>query len=178
MANETEKRAPVQGYTPGIPWPLHLEAYDAYCKKWGAQPALIDLEGRNCRGGFSTGELDEFIPGWRDKISEIGQLKAEIESLRTKLAAAESELAAIHAQPIEQAPKDGTKVLVFFSTLFGGMWDIAFWNTQQYHSKPRPYWSGVQERIFGVISYRKGTPTHFLPYPANPLITKPAKEQT
>lgn len=75
--NTPEKRAPVQGYTPGVPWSLHLEAYDAYCKKYGAQPALIDLEGRGCRGGFGTRELDEFIPGWRDKVSEIATLKAE-----------------------------------------------------------------------------------------------------
>lgn len=77
----SEKRAPVQGYTPGIPWSMHLEAYDAYRKRWGAQPALIDLEGRNCRGGFGIGELDEFIPGWRDKLSEITALRARIKEL-------------------------------------------------------------------------------------------------
>jgi hypothetical protein len=76
-----EKIAPVQGFTPGIPWSLHLEAYDAYSKKWAPQPAMIDLEGRNCRGGFDVQELDGFIPGWRDKVSEIGQLKARIAEL-------------------------------------------------------------------------------------------------
>lgn len=81
-----EKMAPVQGFVGGIPWSLHLEAYNAYCKKWSPQPALIDLEGRNCRGGFGTGELDEFIPGWRDKVSEIGILKAELAGLRAKVA--------------------------------------------------------------------------------------------
>ena len=82
----TEKMAPVQGWPQGIPWSLHLEAYAAYSKKWSPQPALIDLEGRGCRGGFGTGELDEFIPGWRDKVSEIGKLKAEVASLRAALA--------------------------------------------------------------------------------------------
>lgn len=76
MPIKKEKIAPVQGYTPGIPWSLHLEAYDAYRKKYGAQEALIDLEGRGCRGGFGVVELDTFIPGWRDKVSEIGRLKA------------------------------------------------------------------------------------------------------
>lgn len=47
---------------------MHLRAYEAYSKTWGPQPALIDLEGRNCRGGFSTGELDDFIPGWREEL--------------------------------------------------------------------------------------------------------------
>lgn len=72
------KMAPVQGWPQGIPWSLHLEAYAAYCKKWGPQPALIDLEGRNCRGGFGTGELDEFIPGWRERVSEITALREQL----------------------------------------------------------------------------------------------------
>lgn len=82
-----EKRAPVQGYPGGIPWAIHLEAYEVYCKRYGSQQALIDLEGRNCRGGFSTGELDEFIPGWRERVAEFGKLKAEVEQLRAQLAA-------------------------------------------------------------------------------------------
>lgn len=86
-AGATEKIAPVQGYTPGIPWSLHLEAYDAYSKRWAPQPAMIDLEGRNCRGGFSTGELDKFIPGWRDRVSEIGKLKARVAELEVQAAA-------------------------------------------------------------------------------------------
>jgi hypothetical protein len=76
------KMAPVQGWPQGIPWSLHLEAYAAYCKKWGPQPALI--EGW-CRGGFGTEELDEFIPGWRDKVSEITRLRTENADLRTTL---------------------------------------------------------------------------------------------
>lgn len=62
------KRAPVQGYAPGIPWDMHMEAYAAYCVKYSPQPALIDLEGRHCRGGFATSELDMLTPGWRDEI--------------------------------------------------------------------------------------------------------------
>lgn len=85
MTEPTDKRAPVQGYPGGIPWAIHLEAYEVYCKRWGAQPALIDLEGRNCRGGFSTGELDEFIPGWRDRVAEFGLLKTEVARLRTRV---------------------------------------------------------------------------------------------
>jgi hypothetical protein len=73
----SEKIAPVQGFSAGIPWSMHLRAYDAYCKEYGPQSALIDLEGRNCRGGFSTGELDSFGPGWREELSEIRRLEAE-----------------------------------------------------------------------------------------------------
>lgn len=75
------KIAPVQGWAQGIPWSLHLKAYSVYCQKWGAQEALIDLAGRGCRGGFSTGELDDFIPGWREEVSEIGRLRAALLAL-------------------------------------------------------------------------------------------------
>lgn len=63
-----EKRAPVQGYAPGIPWSMHLRAYEGYRKEYGPQKALLDLEGRNCRGGFGIVELDRYIPGWRDEL--------------------------------------------------------------------------------------------------------------
>jgi hypothetical protein len=60
-----EKRAPVQGFPKGIPWEMHLRAYKEYCARFGSQPSLI--EGW-CRGGFHAGELDLFIPGWRDEL--------------------------------------------------------------------------------------------------------------
>jgi hypothetical protein len=82
MSEPEEKRAPVQGFAAGIPWSMHLRAYDAYRKLYGEQKALIDLEGRNCRGGFSTHELDAFIPGWRDELSEINKLKSECAHLQ------------------------------------------------------------------------------------------------
>lgn len=107
-----EKIAPVQGYTPGIPWSLHLEAYDAYCRKWGAQPALIDLEGRGCRGGFGTRELDDFIPGWRDRVSEIGKLRAEIVRLTADLAASQV------AQPAVRVPLSKKEALAIFRAVY------------------------------------------------------------
>lgn len=63
-----DKIAPVQGYSPGIPWELHLRAYKRYCELYGEQHALIDLRGRNCRGGFHVNELDIFIPNWREEL--------------------------------------------------------------------------------------------------------------
>jgi hypothetical protein len=81
---DKNKIAPVQGYSAGIPWEMHLRAYDAYKKKYGAQPAMIDLEGHNCRGGFGTGELDMFIPDWREELSLVNKLKEEIVELTEK----------------------------------------------------------------------------------------------
>jgi hypothetical protein len=80
-----ERLAPVQGYAAGIPWSMHLRAYDAYCKKYRPQQALIE---GNCRGGFGDTELDEFIPGWREELSELRQLRARVaaaEAERDKL---------------------------------------------------------------------------------------------
>lgn len=95
-----EKIAPVQGYTPGIPWSMHLEAYDVYRNRWGAQPALIDLDGRNCRGGFSVRELDEFIPGWRDRLSELVKLREEVTRLRSGLASQQPQGQAVSDEQI------------------------------------------------------------------------------
>lgn len=88
-----EKLAPVQGFTPGIPWEMHLRAYDAYCKKYGAQKALIE---GGCRGGFGTRELDAFIPGWRDELSERTAMKNRI-----------SELEALLSSPRQEDPAQG-----------------------------------------------------------------------
>lgn len=70
-----QKMAPVQGYTAGIPWDMHLRAYDVYRKKYGEQQALI--EGW-CRGGFHVNELDLFIPGWREELSERTKLLQQL----------------------------------------------------------------------------------------------------
>ena len=77
-------KAPVQVGRCGtmyIPWDIHLEAYEAYCKKWSKQTALIDLKGRGCRGGFGTEELDGFVPGWRDRVSAIGKMQVRLAAL-------------------------------------------------------------------------------------------------
>lgn len=79
LAKPKEKRAPVQGWPESIPWDMHLRAYAAYSKRSSPQPALLDLEGRNCRGGFGTEELDMFIPGWREELSERAALKTRAE---------------------------------------------------------------------------------------------------
>lgn len=74
-------RAPVQGYSAGIPWSLHLRAWDAYAEKYGRSQSAERLAER---GGFGASELDVFVPGWRDEVSEITRLQEA-------LAAAEAE---------------------------------------------------------------------------------------
>lgn len=44
-----------------IPKAVALAAYEVYCELYGAQPALVDLEGQGCRGGFGVNELVAFL---------------------------------------------------------------------------------------------------------------------
>jgi hypothetical protein len=76
-------------------------------------------------------------------------------------------LAAPEWQPIETAPKDKEN-LIWFSTLYCGRVEIGRWETDQYAKKPRPYWTSNGERIFGILAYRQGTPTHWMPLPDAP----------
>lgn len=111
------KIAPVQGYASGIPWSLHLKAYEVYCKFYGSQDALIDLAGRGCRGGFGVGELDMFIPGWRDEVEELGKLRAALRTAEAREARLREALeAALYiVAPLE--PEDSRAVSDIFVAL-------------------------------------------------------------
>lgn len=63
---EGVRQHPVQltglgNYSGKIPEVVALRAYEVYAKKYGPQEALIDLEGRGCRGGFGVEELIAFL---------------------------------------------------------------------------------------------------------------------
>lgn len=45
-------------------------------------PPAPSLERMAERGGFGPSEMDMFLPGWRDEVSEITSLRAEVERLR------------------------------------------------------------------------------------------------
>lgn len=56
---------------------VYMRAYEVYAHCFGKQEAMIDLEGRNCRGGFGTGELAAFLYArsfpkteWRQRVDE------------------------------------------------------------------------------------------------------------
>ena len=55
-------QVPGRPYRPGqLSSKVTAAAYEVYCHVYSPQPAMMDLEGRNCRGGFSTGELIAFL---------------------------------------------------------------------------------------------------------------------
>ena len=60
-----------------MPSVVTLRAYEVYCHLYGPQPAMVDLEGRGCRGGFGVGELIAFLYArsfpkveWRKRFDE------------------------------------------------------------------------------------------------------------
>jgi hypothetical protein len=60
-----------------VPAEVALRAYEVYCHIYGPQPAMVDLAGRNCRGGFGIGELISFLYArsfpkeeWRKRTEE------------------------------------------------------------------------------------------------------------
>lgn len=60
-----------------MPEAVTLRAYEVYCHIWGPQPAMVDLEWRNCRGGFGVGELIAMLYAhsfpreeWRERVDE------------------------------------------------------------------------------------------------------------
>jgi hypothetical protein len=70
---------PVQANRPPkqLPEAVTRAAYEVYCHVYGPQPAMMDLEGRGCRGGFSVGEIIAFLYArpfpkseWRDRVDE------------------------------------------------------------------------------------------------------------
>lgn len=44
-----------------IPAEVALRAYEVYCHVFRPRLAMVDLAGRNCRGGFGVGELIAFL---------------------------------------------------------------------------------------------------------------------
>lgn len=69
-------------------------------------------------------------------------------------------------QPIETAPKDGTRVLLFCPAQIGIV--VGHWCNNSYHKKPRPYWTNDQENLWGVATTRGYQPTHWMPLPQPP----------
>lgn len=79
---DKQKMAPVQGYSAGIPWSLHRRAWDAYAARCGRDQSPERIAER---GGFGTGELDMFVPGWRDEVSEIKRLRGALQVIADRM---------------------------------------------------------------------------------------------
>lgn len=69
-------------------------------------------------------------------------------------------------QPIETAPKDGTKILVHCPRL--GVCGPAKWDDNRFNKNPRPFWTHWGIEIRGLREVRDDQPTHWMPRPAAP----------
>ena len=71
-------------------------------------------------------------------------------------------------QPIETAPKDGTKMLVYRpSANPGATVTISFYKEDGNAKKPRPYWA-ITMSTWNVVEQRLWEPTHWMPLPKPP----------
>jgi hypothetical protein len=76
-----ERKFPLLGGG-SIPRGLAEEAYRDYAKRYGTQQSLEELAKR---GGFGPDELDQHLPGWREKASEVSRLQARVAELEEAL---------------------------------------------------------------------------------------------
>lgn len=84
-------RGNTQPGPPTIPWAIAEEAYAVYGSRWGTDQSLERLAER---GGWTSSELDNFVPGWRERASENAKLRSDVERLQGEL----TELAELKAR--------------------------------------------------------------------------------
>ena len=95
MVNVSERIFPIQTQRDAaphplqIPWSIAALAYSKYAAEYGRGQTLERLAER---GGFGPGEMDYYLPGWREQVSELTALRAENEALRVKVAQLKSVL--------------------------------------------------------------------------------------
>ena len=75
-------------------------------------------------------------------------------------------------QPIETAPKDETRILLW-STMFGGRAIGGRWNTDRYAKRPRPFWD-TDGQLGGKDAHRVRHATHWQPLPETPAAARSA----
>ena len=73
-------------------------------------------------------------------------------------------------QPIETAPKDGTRIILYRpGTHFEWVRVvIGRYYTDSYASKPKPFWGHDRTNLTGVREARANQPTHWMPLPEPP----------
>jgi hypothetical protein len=67
-------------------------------------------------------------------------------------------------QPIETAPQDGTRILLWRA----GHVICGRFDPDRRAAKPRPYWTHDAEFLLGKLDARATAPTHWQPLPAPP----------
>jgi hypothetical protein len=63
-------------------------------------------------------------------------------------------------KPISSAPRDGARFLAGWARR-NGMVSIAWWHSDPYSAKPRPYFRSERELLWGIKESRENQPTHW-----------------
>ena len=66
--------------------------------------------------------------------------------------------------PIEKAPKDGTRVLIFRKNRVA----IGAFDDDKYLKRPVPFWDGTDAATWGKAWAKSNAPTHWMPLPSPP----------
>jgi len=76
-------------------------------------------------------------------------------------------------QPIETAPKDGTRVLLWVCDFGRWLCVCGSWDNDRHATKPKPYWTHDNARSNGIRDTRANQPTHWMPLPPPPAMKEP-----
>lgn len=83
---------------PWLPEAVTRRAYEVYCHIFSPQPAIVDLAGRGCRGGFGAGELVALLYArsfpkeeWSARFDEAIKLKPKTDVVRARAQTGERE---------------------------------------------------------------------------------------
>lgn len=72
----------IRAFPRAIPWSVAELAYGAYSSRYGTDQSLERIAER---GGFGPDEMDEFLPDWIERCSEIALLHAHVRTLEEAL---------------------------------------------------------------------------------------------
>jgi hypothetical protein len=97
-------------------------------------------------------------------FDKLGRADRERYLARARLSVAAAEQAAW--RPIEEAPRDGTRIMVAPSFWSGRTFDIAQFDTDRFAKKPRPFW--YRDRPATITACRATPPVLFRLFPASP----------
>lgn len=93
-----------------IPWSVAELAYSVYAGRYGTSQSLERLAQR---GGFGPGEMDLLLPGWRERVGEVVELRAEVQRIAGLLEKARRALAVLidgfdlHAEEVPDGGGEG-----------------------------------------------------------------------
>lgn len=113
--------------------------------------------------------LDWLMAKCRMLCESHERLRMELESTKVVLEAARVIIDELHTdvkqsgiqwRPIDQAPKDNKRVLLWIPSK-NGRFSPGWWDDDAETRKPRPFWRLEMGILYGVVWMRHNQPTHF-----------------